>query len=377
MKWKIPLYKVDWDKEDVRTVTNVIKRGMDWAIGPEIEEFEQSLANYHDSKYCVVFNSGTSAGHAALLSLNLKPSSEIIVPSFTFIATANWPLMVGTKPIFSEIEEETLGMDPSYLDSIISKKTKVLMPIHYGGMPCKIIEIKKFAEQHKLTLIEDSAESIGSMIGNKKAGSFGDMSILSFAGNKVLTTGEGGAVLVNSKKLYEKLKLIRSHGRQINSNYFQTTKTPNYISLGYNWRMSSITAALGISQLRKLETLISKRRKNSIYLSSKLKKCSEITLPLDYKNHKNVFQLYTIRIRGKNLRNNLMKFLEKRGIMSKIFFEPVHLSKFYSKNMNKKISLPVTEKISQQVLTLPMYPSLTKNEINFISDTINEFFETL
>jgi len=377
MNWKIPLYKVDWDKDDVKTVTNVIKRGMDWAIGPEIEEFEQSLANYHDSKYCVAFNSGTSAGHAALLSLNLKPSSEIIVPSFTFIATANWPLMIGTKPIFSEIEEETLGMDPSYLDSIISKKTKVLMPIHYGGMPCKIIEIKKFAEQHKLTLIEDSAESIGSTIGNKKTGSFGDMSILSFAGNKVLTTGEGGAVIVNSKKLYEKLKLIRSHGRQINSNYFHTTKTPNYISLGYNWRMSSMTAALGISQLRKLETLISKRRKNSIYLSSKLKKCSEITLPLDYKNHKNVFQLYTIRIRGKNLRNNLMKFLEKRGIMSKIFFEPVHLSKFYSKNMNKKISLPVTEKISQQVLTLPMYPSLTKNEINFISDTINEFFETL
>ena len=377
MKWKIPLYKVDWDKEDVKTVTNVIKRGMDWAIGPEIEEFEKSLANYHDSKYCFVFNSGTSAGHAALLSLNLKPSSEVIVPSFTFIATANWPLMVGTKPIFSEIEEETLGMDPSYLNSIISKKTKVIMPIHYGGMPCKIIEIKKFAEQHKLTLIEDSAESIGSTIGNKKAGSFGDMSILSFAGNKVLTTGEGGAVIVNSKKLYEKLKLIRSHGRQINSNYFHTTKTPNYISLGYNWRMSSMTAALGISQLRKLETLISKRRKNSIYLSSKLKKYSEITLPLDYKNHKNVFQLYTIRIRGKNLRNNLMKFLEKRGIMSKIFFEPVHLSKFYSKNMNKKISLPVTEKISQQVLTLPMYPSLTKNEINFISDTINEFFETL
>ena len=377
MKWKIPLYKVDWDKEDVKTVTNVIKRGMDWAIGPEIEEFEKSLANYHDSKYCVVFNSGTSAGHAALLSLNLKPSSEVIVPSFTFIATANWPLMVGTKPIFSEIEEETLGMDPSYLNSIISKKTKVIMPIHYGGMPCKITEIKKFAKQHKLILIEDSAESIGSTIGNKKAGSFGDMSILSFAGNKVLTTGEGGAVIVNSKKLYEKLKLIRSHGRQINSNYFHTTKTPNYISLGYNWRMSSMTAALGISQLRKLETLISKRRKNSIYLSSKLKKYSEITLPLDYKNHKNVFQLYTIRIRGKNLRNNLMKFLEKRGIMSKIFFEPVHLSKFYSKNMNKKISLPVTEKISQQVLTLPMYPSLTKNEINFISDTINEFFETL
>ena len=376
MKWKIPLYKVDWDKEDVRTVTNVIKRGMDWAIGPEIEEFEQSLANYHDSKYCVVFNSGTSAGHAALLSLNLKPSSEIIVPSFTFIATANWPLMVGTKPIFSEIEEETLGMDPSYLNSIISKKTKVIMPIHYGGMPCKITEIKKFAKQHKLILIEDSAESIGSTIGNKKTGSFGDMSILSFAGNKVLPTGEGGAVIVNSKKIYEKLKLIRSHGRQINSNYFQTNETPNYISLGYNWRMSSMTAALGISQLSKLDKLISKRRKNAQYLSSKLDKHSKIILPFDYKNHKSIFQLFSIRVTD-NLRDNLMAFLTNKGIMSKIFFEPVHLSKFYSKNMNKKISLPKTEKISQQVLTLPMYPSLTKGDMNFISDSIDEFMETL
>jgi perosamine synthetase len=376
MKWKIPLYKVDWDKEDIRTVTNVIKRGMDWAIGPEIEEFEQSLATYHDSRYCVVFNSGTSAGHAALLSLNLKPSSEIIVPSFTFIATANWPLMVGAKPIFSEIEEETLGMDPSNLDSIISKKTKVLMPIHYGGMPCKIVEIKKFAEQHKLILIEDSAESIGSTIGNKKTGSFGDMSILSFAGNKVLTTGEGGAVIVNSKKIYEKLKLIRSHGRQINSNYFQTNEAPNYISLGYNWRMSSMTAALGISQLSKLDNLISKRRKNAQYLSSKLNKHSKIILPFNYKNHNSVFQLFSIRVTD-GLRDNLMAFLTNKGIMSKIFFEPVHLSKFYSKNINKKIVLPITEKISQQVLTLPMYPSLTKSDLNFISDSIDEFMETL
>ena len=375
MKWKIPLYKVDWDKEDVRTVTNVIKRGMEWAIGPEIEKFEQSLADYHDSKYCVVFNSGTSAGHAALLSLNLKPSSEIIVPSFTFIATANWPLMVGAKPIFSEIEEETLGMDPSHLDSIISKKTEVLMPIHYGGMPCKIIEIKKFAEQHKLTLIEDSAESIGSTIGNKKTGSFGDMSILSFAGNKVLTTGEGGAVIVNSKKTYEKLKLIRSHGRQINSNYFQTNEAPNYISLGYNWRMSSMTAALGISQLCKLDKLISKRRKNAQYLSSKLNKHSKIILPFDYKNHKSIFQLFSIRVID-NLRDDLIEFLTSKGIMSKIFFEPVHLTQFYSKN-KKKISLPTTEKISQQILTLPMYPSLTKHDMNFISDSIDEFMETL
>jgi perosamine synthetase len=376
MNWKIPLYKVDWDKDDVRLVSNVIKRGMDWAIGPEIEEFEKLLSKYHQSNYCIVFNSGTSAGHAALLSLNLKPSSEIIIPSFTFIATANWPLMVGANPIFSDIEEETLGMDYLKLDSIISKKTKVIMPIHYGGNPCKINEIKRFAKEKNLTLIEDCAESIGATIGKRKTGTFGDMSILSFAGNKVLTTGEGGAIITNSKQIYEKLKLIRSHGRQINSNYFQTNETPNYVSLGYNWRMSSMTAALGISQFGKLEKLISKRKKNANYLSSKLKKHSKIILPLDYKNHKSVFQLYSIRIIGKNLRNDLMKFLKKKGIMSKIFFEPVHLTKFYSKNSFGKISLPVTEKISQQMLTLPMYPSLTKNDMNFICDSIDEFFET-
>ena len=377
MKWKIPLYKVDWNQEDIRLVTNVIKRGMDWAIGPEIEEFEKLLANYHESKYCVTFNSGTSAGHAALLSLNLKPSSEVIIPSFTFISTANWPLMVGANPIFSEIEEETLGMDSSNLNSIISKKSKVIMPIHYGGNPCKITEIKRFAKEQKLTLIEDCAESIGATIGKRKTGTYGDLSILSFAGNKVLTTGEGGAIITNSKQIYEKIKLIRSHGRQNNADYFNNPSDSNYIELGYNWRMSSMTAALGISQLKKIEKLISKRRKNANYLSSKLKKHSEIILPSDYKNHKNVFQLYSIRITGKNLRNNLMKFLKKQGIMSKIFFEPAHLTKFHSKNINKKISLPVTEKISQQILTLPMYPGLTKNEMNFICDSIDEFFELL
>jgi perosamine synthetase len=190
----------------------------------------------------------------------------------------------------------------------------------------------------------------------------------------VLTTGEGGAVIVNSKKIYEKLKLIRSHGRQINSNYFQTNEAPNYISLGYNWRMSSMTAALGISQLSKLDKLISKRRKNAQYLSSKLNKHSKIILPFNYKNHNSVFQLFSIRVTD-GLRDNLMAFLTNKGIMSKIFFEPVHLSKFYSTNMKKKISLPTTEKISQEILTIPMYPSLRKDEIIFISDSINEFME--
>ena len=167
-KWKIPLYKVLNDEDDVKAVSKVIKRGMDWAIGPEIEKFENTLAKYIGTKYCLAFNSGTSAGHAALLCYKLGLNSEILVPSFSFIATANWPLMVNSKPKFSDIDKTTYGLDPEKLENMISKSTKMIIPIHYGGLPCKISEIKKIAKDHKIALIEDVAESIGAEINNKK-----------------------------------------------------------------------------------------------------------------------------------------------------------------------------------------------------------------
>ena len=224
MKWKIPLYKVYVDDEDIREVSKVIKRGMDWAIGPEIEQFEKLLANYIGSEYCLTFNSGTSAGHAAMLALNVKTRDEIIVPSFTFIATANWALMANAQPKFVDIEENTFGLDPLQVKAAISPKTRVIIPVHYAGMPCRIDEIVKIANRRKIPVVEDTAESLGASIGKKKAGTFGDLSILSFAGNKVMTTGEGGAITTNSKTLFEKLKLLRSHGRLINFNYFSSNE---------------------------------------------------------------------------------------------------------------------------------------------------------
>lgn len=373
MKWKIPLYKVLWDNEDIRAVSIVIKRGMDWALGPEIDEFEKLLAKYVGVDYCLAFNSGTSAGHAALLSLGIKPSDKIIVPSFTFIATANWALMVGAKPHFVDIEEETLGLNPSLIESAITKRTKIIMPIHYGGMPCHMEKIMAVAKKRKILVVEDAAESLGATINNKKIGTFGDVAILSFAGNKVLTTGEGGAITTNSKKLYEKLILLRSHGRLVDQNYFSSNKTPNYVRLGYNWRMSSITAALGISQLTKFEKLIKLRRKNAAYISTRLSKY-DIQIPKEPPGYKHVYQLYSIRLENSKIRNLLMKFLANKGIMSKIFFEPVHLTNFYKK-LDYGVKLPITEKIYDQILTLPMYPGLQSEEMNLICDSIGEFME--
>ena len=374
-QWKIPLFKINVTKSDITSVTNVIKRGTDWACGPEINNLEDELSKYVGSKYCLVFNSGTSAGHAVLHALNIK-NKQVIVPSLSFIATANWPLMVGAKPQFCDIENETLGMDPSKLQQKITKNTKVIMPIHYAGLPCKINEIKKIASDNHLPLIEDAAESIGASIKNKKVGTFGEASIFSFAANKVLTSGEGGAVLTNSKSLFEKLKLIRSHGRSIKENYFASIQNPNYVSLGYNWRMSSITAALALSQLCRLNILIKKRQKNAKYMINKLKEFKDITFHTTPKDYVHVYQLFTIILKNKKMRDELSNFLTKKGIMSKIFFVAIHKTKFYRSLKSNYSDLSTTEDICDRMLSLPMYPDLKETEIDLIHKSIGEFFSS-
>ena len=374
-KWKIPLYKVSNDSSEIIAISKVIKRGTDWAIGPEIEEFEKTLAKYIGTKYCISFNSGTSAGHAALLTYNLKKNDQVLVPSFSFIATANWPLMVNSKTKFVDIEDKNYGMDPNKIENSISKNTKIVMPIHYAGLPCKINEIKEITKRKKIALIEDAAESIGSKVNNKNVGTFGELGIFSFAGNKIITSGEGGAVVTNSKEKFEKLKLIRSHGRKTINNYFSSIQTPEYVELGYNWRMSSITAALCLAQLNKIEKLIKARRQNAKYYQKKLQKISEIKIHEEPKGYKHVYQLYSVRLPSKIIRNGLSKFLAKKGIMSKVFFEPIHLTKHFSNYNIKQNRMMNTEKVSECILSLPMYPELTKKDINEITDLISEFFE--
>ncbi len=375
INWKIPLYKVSNDSSEIKAISKVIKRGMDWAIGPEIEEFENKLAKYIGTKYCISFNSGTSAGHAALLSYNLKKNDQVLVPSFSFIATANWPLMANCETKFVDIEEQNYGMDPKKIENSISKKTKIIMPIHYAGLPCKINEIKKIAKQNKIVLIEDAAESIGSKINKQNIGTFGELGIFSFAGNKILTSGEGGAIVTNSKEKFDKLKLIRSHGRKSVDNYFSSIQTPKYVELGYNWRMSSITAAICLSQLDKIEKLINSRRQNAKYYQKKLKKFKEIKIHEEPIGYKHVYQLYSIQLASKKIRDGLSKFLAKKGIMSKVFFAPIHLTDHFSSYKIKQKKMTNTEKISERILSLPMYPDLRKDEINEIVDTISEFFE--
>lgn len=376
-EWIIPLYKIYTDDEDINLITKIVKRGNNWAIGPEIEEFENAIKNYVDVDYCLTLNSGTSALHAAFLAYGLGPQNDIVVPSFSFISTANSVSFVGANPIFADIEESTYGLDPELLSNYITPNTKAIVPMDYGGLPCRINEINQVAENNDVLVIEDSAEALGSTIDGKKVGSFSDSSIFSFCGNKVLTTGEGGAVVTNDKKIYEKIKLIRSHGRMDSKRYFDNVEQSQYLELGYNWRMSSITAALGISQIQKLDKIISMRQNNADVISKIISKFPEITLPLSPDGFKNIYQMYSIRLSNKNIRDELHNFLTTKKIFSKVYFPPIHLTDFYKNKFGTASNqLPVTEKISNEILTLPLYPNMTSEEKSYLTNSICEFFES-
>ena len=372
--WKIPLYKIYSDDEDLQLITKIIRRGRNWALGPEIEEFEKDLSTYVGVDYCTTLNSGTSALHASLLAYEIKENDEVIVPSFSFISTANSILFVRGTPKFSDIEEKTFGLDPEKITPQISDKTKIIMPMDYGGLSCQINELQEIAKEKNLILIEDAAESLGSTINGNKVGSISDCSIFSFCGNKVLTTGEGGALVTNDKKIYEKVQLIRSHGRTDQINYFNNPNESEYVGLGYNWRMSTLTAALGITQLHKLDKIIKMRKDNAEFLSHRLRKFPEIKVPESPLGYSHIFQMYTIQLANESLRNDLHSFLLEKGIFSKIYFNPIHQTQFYKTKFNY-ISLPITEKISKKVLTLPMYPNMTKEEKMYVVNSISEFFE--
>ena len=375
-QWRIPLYRIYTDEEDEKIVNKVIKRGNTWAIGHEIEEFENNLQEFVGTKHCVVVNSGTSALHAALLAHNIGNGDEVIVPSFSFISTANSVIFVQAKPVFADIEEQNYGLDPQSVSNKITKNTKAVMPMDYSGQSCKIFEIKEAIEDQNILLIEDAAESLGSSVKGKKVGSVSDSATFSFTGNKVLTTGEGGAIVTNSDEIYEKLKLIRSHGRVDKINYFDNPLDPNYIDIGYNWRMPSLIAALGISQLAKFDKIIKMRQEHAQYLNQRLAKHSQIQTPNPSEGYNHTYQMYTIRLESKQIRDSLKEFLLKKKIFCKVYFNPIHLTTYYMSKLGLGTGmLPITEKISEQVLTLPLFPNMSSEEKTLLSDSIDEFFE--
>ncbi len=371
----IPVAEPVIGNKELEYVTDAVQTGWISSRGKYIKLFEDGFAKFCGTKYASSCNSGTAAIHLALLALDIKEGDEVIVPASTYIASANPVKYVGATPVFVDSKEDTWTMDPEKIEEKITEKTKAIMAVHLYGMPCDMDPIMKIAKKHNLYVIEDAAEAHGSEYDGKKVGSIGDIGCFSFFGNKVITTGEGGAIVTNSGDIYNKLKLVRSHGRLDTQDYFSSAEYLDYVTLGYNFRMPNIIAALGITQLGKIDEIIKRRRGNAHYMGEKLSIVKEIKIPFPPKDSFHIYQMYSIEVKnGRETRDKLAKYLNENGIMTKIYFEPIHQSHFYKNELGYKDKLPVTEEMALRILTLPMYPSIERKEIDYIADSIAAFF---
>jgi perosamine synthetase len=369
MKRHVPLFKISWDEDDVSLVKDTIQRGMQWSAGPNVKHFERILARYVGTKYAVLFNSGTSSLLAALYAHGIGGGDEVLVPSFSFISVAMAPLFLNAEPVFVDIEEDSLGVDPEQVESKITSRTKAVIVAHYGGCISKIKEIKRVAERHNLLVIEDAAEAFGLEVENIKAGAFGDCGIFSFCQNKAITTGDGGCVVTNSSEVYEKLKQINSYGQTKGNGFYH-----DYEGLGLNLRMSDITAALGISQMRKLKKNVKKRRQVAKRLSEGLKKIEGVKLPSSVSRQASIFLFYSIRVKAAT-RDRLLRYLRKNGINAKVYHYPAHLSSFFQKrSCHRDWGLPVTERTWKEILSLPIYPDMKNDDVDYVVNAIGQHF---
>jgi len=366
------------DSDDIKEVTKVLRS--DWITqGPKIEEFEEKLAHYCGAKYAVVVSSGTAALHIACLVAGIKPGEEVITTPVTFVASANCILYCGGKPVFADIQEDTANIDPEEIRKKITKKTKAIIPVHYAGQPCDLKEIQEIAKRHNLTVIEDAAHALGAEYKGSKIGSckYSDMTIFSFHPLKSITTGEGGAILTNSKEYYEKLIMFRQHGVTKDRTKFKFNNDANWYYemhyLGYNYRLTDIQCALGLSQLRKLDKFIKRRRQIAQIYNKELSKLDGIELPVGKKGVKSARHLYTIRIKG-NKRRKIFEALRKRGIGVHLHYIPVYLQPYYQQLGYRKGACPVAENYYNRAITLPLYPKMrdkdVKSVVRILSNTL-------
>ena len=366
----IPLFEIPWDESDISNAVESISRGSYWAKGPFVDEFEAGLESYFGIDHAVSTNSGTTALVAALEACDVGPGDEVIVPSFTFIATANVVKLVGAEPVFADIEPNTFGLDPESVASRITDDTAAIIPVHVYGTPCRIHELGIIAEEHDLWLIEDTAEAFGATADGDLAGTVGDIAALSFCQNKILPAGEGGAVITDDTTLAKAASQFCNHGR-VEGDYFGSVDSGTYESVGSNYRMSDMVAAVGAAQLSKVDDLIDSRREVATRYHEGFSTVDEIKThqPLDSNDH--VYQLYSILFETESIRSRVIEALSDLEISCKVYWDPpVHDTEIHTSDGGNR--LPKTDHISSRVLSLPMYPTLTLADVDRVVDIISK-----
>lgn len=363
----IPYSRQSIDEDDINAVISALKSDF-LTGGKRVEEFEEALATYLNMKYVCVLNSATSALHLAYQSIGLLKDDEIITSPITFAATSNAALMLGAKPIFCDIKYDG-NIDEKKIEDLITKKTKAVVPVDFGGNPVEIKKIREICDKNGLFLIQDASHALGSEVHGERVGFFADLAIFSFHAIKPITTaGEGGAIATNSKELYEKIKLLRSHGIVKKEVWNQ-----DMIELGYNYRLSDVACALGLSQLKKLDSFIEQRAKIASFYDEAFKD-NPYFFPVKIPPFaKSSYHLYPILL-DRNLwcpKEDIYKALHERGVGVQVHYKPTYKFSYYEKLFGK-MELKVSEDFYKAELSIPCHQMMSLEDAKFVSETLLE-----
>ncbi len=370
---KVNLSRPDINEDDIKAVVDVLKTPS-LSLGPKIPEFEEKLARYIGRKYAVAVNSGTSGLFMCLKALGIGKDDEVITTPFTFIASTTCILMVDAKPVFVDIDPVSLNIDTKKIEAKITAKTKAILPVAVFGNPAGLDEIWQIAQKHNLPVIEDSCEALGSELNGKKVGNFGTLSNFAFYPNKQMTTGEGGMILTDDEKLADICRALRNQGRGKGSGWLAHER------LGYNFRMSDINAALGISQLSRIEQFVSKRQKVAETYQQLLADEARIIVPKAPDKCRMSWFVFVIRLKEPYIskRDAILNAMLAEGIQVSNYFPPVTLQPFMVEQFGYKDGdFPISDGVCKSTIALPFYNNLTEDDASLVCKTLKKCLDKI
>ncbi len=372
----IPYGRQSISEEDIQAVVDVLRSDY-LTTGPKVAEFENIVANYVGAKYAVAVSNGTAALHIACLAAGIQPGDEVIVSPITFAASANCVLYCGGKPVFADIKPDTYNIDPEDIERKITSKTKAIIAVHYTGQPCEMDEITAIAEKHNLVVIEDGAQVISGEYKGKKIGSISDMTTFSFHPVKPVTTGEGGMVTTNNEELYQRLKLFHTHGITREESLLTHNEGPWYyeqLELGYNYRITDIQCALGISQMKRLDRFAAHRRKLAHRYDEAFAGCKDIITPYQHPDCLSSYHLYMIQVPAEH-RREIFENLRNKGIGVNVHYIPVYKLPYYQQHGYQGTCCPNAEAFYAKAITLPLYADMTEEQVDYVVECVKDEVE--
>lgn len=355
---KISLAKPNLFGNELKYLTNCVNTGWISSTGKYVRLFEKKFSKYTKIKHSLAVSNGTVALQLALNTLDIGLNDEVIVPNLTFASPVNAIIHAAAKPVFVDVNEKTFCIDENLIEKKISKRTKAIIVVHLYGHPANMKKILKIANKYNLKIIEDCAEAISSFYNKKHVGNFGDVATFSFFGNKLITTGEGGMICFNSKKLRDKAEILRDHGMSKQKKYWHE-------QVGFNFRMTNIQAAVGCAQLERINWFVKQKNILVNNYRKELSKIDFISLPFEDKNVINSFWLYTIKINSnlKKYREKILFKMNSRGIETRPIFYPMNFMKPFKKYLRKNDQFPISKKLFETSISLPSAYDVKKNDV--------------